>query len=306
MNDATHFAINRQRIVLQGDFALALLRLAERCAAVWPQRAGLEYQLKDTIRQISDCVALYVLNSSAVQITANIAPRTSHSSYFNRNRSQRPYLAAALRGELFTVSAPYPSAHTRRPLITAVRQIRDPVGACLGLLCADFDLRSLPFTAHLFERQPTNTEAQRPRRGETLGFDSILGSLCQLMIHHGVFQAKLHFSSARATLWLIDYPYHYHLLDVDDFANPALVLDYQQRPYPMKEARIPFEQLNALWHHLYDLSLMDSQLYLHAGMINIFNGMVELDFSCDSLHYIPWRELFNKPPDVWLNSGKML
>jgi hypothetical protein len=35
-------------------------------------------------------------------------------------------------------------------------------------------------------------------------------------------------------------------------------------------------------------------------MLNIFNGLVGLTFSCDGSHYMPWDEFLEKDIDFWV------
>lgn len=41
---------------------------------------------------------------------------------------------------------------------------------------------------------------------------------------------------------------------------------------------------------LRELRFMDETIYLRTGMLNIFNGMIGLTFSCDGSQYMPWQE----------------
>jgi hypothetical protein len=44
---------------------------------------------------------------------------------------------------------------------------------------------------------------------------------------------------------------------------------------------------------------MDETIYLRSGLLNIFNGMIGLTFSCDGSHYMPWQEFLDKNLDFW-------
>ena len=48
---------------------------------------------------------------------------------------------------------------------------------------------------------------------------------------------------------------------------------------------------------------MDDTLYLRSGSLNIFNGIIGLNFSCDGSHYIPYDEFLNKDHAFW-HSGE--
>ena len=52
-----------------------------------------------------------------------------------------------------------------------------------------------------------------------------------------------------------------------------------------------------------ELRFIDENIYLRSGSLNIFNGIVGLNFSCDGSHYIPWSEFLSMSMDFWIGSG---
>ena len=40
-----------------------------------------------------------------------------------------------------------------------------------------------------------------------------------------------------------------------------------------------------------------------ANLLNIFNGLVGLTFSCDGSHYMPWDEFLDKNLGFWLGTS---
>jgi len=89
----------------------------------------------------------------------------------------------------------------------------------LGYLGADFDLRELPATQALYQQpgqwlQLKGDPAIRAglfHQERTVSpmdqqMDTVLHVINELMTIHGVFHAKLHFSSSRATLWEMNDP----------------------------------------------------------------------------------------------------
>ena len=48
---------------------------------------------------------------------------------------------------------------------------------------------------------------------------------------------------------------------------------------------------------------MDETIYLRSGMLNIFNGLIGLTFSCDGSHYMPWDEFLDKNLGFWLGTS---
>jgi hypothetical protein len=303
-------------MLLRGLLAAPMERLAQSCRVVWPERAALEQSLAQGLPTLPSCKYLYVLDHHARQLTANVSPRDLLPEHCGRDRSERPYLAAALTGEYFSLSDAYISRNARRPSLTAVQRIEGDDGALLGFLGADFDLRELPLTRELYQQpeQWVQMKGDPAIRGGLFNqqriespmdrrIDEVLALVAELIASHGVFHGKLHFSSSRATLWLIDDPFRYRILDIEDLADPAIVLAYPSRPYP-PDAVIPLAQVAAVLRTFRELRFMDETIYLRAGSLNIFNGMVGLNFSCDGSHYMPWGEFLDKSLGFWLGTDE--
>ena len=49
--------------------------------------------------------------------------------------------------------------------------------------------------------------------------------------------------------------------------------------------------------------LADEVIYLRSGSLNIFNGMVSLNFSCDGSHYLPYRDFLDRESPFWRSVG---
>lgn len=318
MGEELKAAVARQRMLLSGMLSAPMERLAHGCAARWPDRDALEKLLTQQMQTLPSCKYLYVLDAQARQITANVTARGLLPDQFGRDRSQRPYLAGALAGERFSMSDAYLSRNARRPSLTAVQRIENDNGSFKGYLGADFDLRELPLTREicnqpekwmqikgdpairsgLFNQQ--RVESPMDRR-----IDEVLDLLNELFAVHGVFHGKLHFSSSRATLWFINDPLRYRILDIEDLTDPGIVLTYHSAPYP-EDAVIPLEKVGEVFRTFRELRFMDETIYLRAGSLNIFNGMVGLNFSCDGSHYMPWDELLEKSLEFWLGTGESI
>ncbi|MTW22098.1 PDC sensor domain-containing protein [Allochromatium palmeri] len=317
MSEALQTAVARQRLLLRGRLSGLLERLALQARADWPDRAALERLLVAALPSLPSCKYLYVLDRDAHQITANASPQGLLPEHLGRDRRDRPYLAEALAGERFSLSPVYISRNARRPSLTAIQRIEDEAGGWLGFLGADFDLRELPLTRELY--QPSGDWVQlkgdpairgglfSQQRVESLmdaRIDEVMALLVELMTAHGVFHGKLHFSSSRATLWTLDDPYRYRLLDYEDLADPGICLAYSYRAYP-SEAAIPESRVAEVFHTFRELRFMDETIYLRSGSLNIFNGMVGLNFSCDGSHYMPWDEFLRKSLGFWLGTGEI-
>jgi hypothetical protein len=316
MSEALRNAVARQRILLECLVATPLARLARVCAQVWPDQNALEGCLEDGLQALSSCKHLYVLDRDARQLTANVSPRGLLVEHRGRDRRDRPYLADALAGQRFSLSQAYLSRNARRPSLTAVQAIEDEEEHLLGYLGADFDLRELPLTRDLYQQpaqwiQLKGDPAIRgglfyQQRVESLmdaRIDEVLDLLTELVAAHGVFQGKLHFSSSRATLWFMDDPFRYRILDIEDLTEPGICLAHPRRSYP-EDAVIPLERVGEVFRTFRSLRFMDETIYLRAGSLNVFNGMVGLNFSCDGSHYMPWRDFLHKSLSFWLGTGE--
>jgi hypothetical protein len=316
MSDALRTVVARQRMLLQVRLASALERLVAPCRLVWPDVSALEQILADALPTLTSCIYLYVLDASARQLTDNVSPTGRLPEHRGRDRRTRPYMTEALAGARFSLSPVYLSRNARRPSLTAIQRIDDGAGHLLGFVGADFDLRELPLTRQL-DAQPEQWlqlkgdpairrglfEQQRVESLMDGRIQEILDLIVELIAHHGVFHGKLHFSSSRATLWLVDDPFRFRILDYEDLAEPGICLAYPQRPYPL-DATVPLERLPEVFATFKALRFMDENIYLRSGSLNIYNGMVGLNFSCDGSHYMPWEEFLEKNIGFWLGAGE--
>ncbi|MFN3543592.1 MAG: PDC sensor domain-containing protein [Thiobacillus sp.] len=319
MNAPTTLAegVAQQREALANLLREPLALAAEACSRVWPNRAGLNAALLHALTTLPACKYLYAVDTRAVQLSDNISREGLIETDYGRDRSDRPYMKEAVPSQGFLLSEAYISLRAKRPSLTAIQIVRNESGQALGFVGADFDLRDLPITAKLYE-EPTywrqikgdpairSAVFQQTRSESALdrNVDTVLGVLSELMEDHGIFHGKLHFSSSRATVWLVDDPYRYRLLDIDALTDPDTCLIYPRVPYPAN-AVVPRNRIRPVLDNLRALRFMDETFYLRAGSLNIFNGMVGLTFSCDGSHYLPWDEFLSKGYDFWA-SGKAI
>lgn len=314
MGKALQTAVSSQRLLLSSRLSGRLARLAEQCVIVWPERTKLEDILLKGLEIFPYSKYLYILDDRAVQITSNISHDGLMPESFNRDRSERPYLANAVAGNIFSLSDAYISRNARRPSLTAVQHILNEKGELLGYLGVDFDLRELPLTREVYSEpeqwmqikgDPAIRDGlfmqQRVESAMDQRIDEVLDLMMELIEIHGVFHAKLHLSSSRATLWLSNDPYRYIILDIDDLTDPGICMAYGTHSYP-ENAVIPVERVRDVFNTFKQLRFMDETIYLRAGSLNIFNGIVGLNFSCDGSHYMPWTEFLDKNIGFWLGS----
>jgi hypothetical protein len=313
MNTPTTLAesVAKQREALANLLREPLALASQACSRAWPSRAGLNAALTHALKELPACKYLYALDTRAMQLSDNISRDGLIETDYGRDRSDRPYMNEAVPNQGFLLSQAYISLRAKRPSLTAIQIVRDDDGKALGFVGADFDLRDLPITGKLYEeptywRQIKGDPAIRgavfhQTRSDSqmdLNLDTVLGVMEELMTDRGIFHGKLHFSSSRATVWLVDDPYRYRLLDIHALTDPDTCLIYPRHTYPA-DAVVPKDKIRPVLDSLRALRFMDETFYLRAGSLNIFNGMVGLTFSCDGSHYLPWNEFLSKGYDFW-------
>ena len=291
-----------------------LAHLAERCATVWTDREQLNAVLLDGFAGIPHCSYLYCVDTSGVQICDNVGRHGVTHEYFGRDRSQRPYMKEAVPDWGFLLSDAYISLSEHRPSLTALQVVHDESGP-LGYLGADFDLRNLPVTSKLYEEPGTwrQIKGDPAIRGVVFqqcriespmdrNLDQALSILEELLTLRGVFQCQVHFSSSQATIWTVDDPLRYRILDNEALSDPDICLVYPSRAYP-PAAVIPQHAIMRILDTLRALRMTDENLYLRMSSINIFNGMVSLTFSCDGSHYMRYDEFLAKNTAFWFGAA---
>jgi hypothetical protein len=302
--------------MLHDLLAAALARHASEIPPFLGNREKLDTRLQEIFRQIDHCKYVYVLDKAAVQISSTVNRYGADAEAFKRDRSQRPYMIAAMRDAslIFDLSEAYISRNKKRPSVTAIQAIVDAESKRIGFLCVDFDLRELPHTEVLYEepgqwRQIKGDPAIRSglfrqQRVTSLmdeNIDHVLSLHEALMIDHGVFHVRIHFSSSRSTVWHIDDPYVYRLLSIDELSDTSICLAYPQRPY-FERNIVPESAIAPILQQFKALRFSDETIYLRSGSLNLVNGTVTLNFSCDGSHYLNYQEFLDRGLDFWIGT----
>jgi len=68
--------------------------------------------------------------------------------------------------------------------------------------------------------------------------DEVLARVELLILGHGAFHAKVHFSTGKVTLWLLHDPLRYRVHVKEEFLDPEFILAYPRLPYTT-EALVP-------------------------------------------------------------------
>ena len=291
-----------------------IARLAEMCAPAWGDRERLNAILQDGFVSIPHCTYLYCVGTDGVQICDNIHQSGRLPEHFGRDRSQRPYMKEAVPSWGFLLSDAYISLMNSRPSLTALQVVGADSGldsGILGYLGADFDLRNLPVTAERYEESAAwrqvrgdpsirnavmyqcRVESQMDRH-----LEQTLSILEELLTNRGVFQCSIHYSSSQATIWTLDDPYRYRMLDDEALSDPDICLVYPSQSYP-SDAVIPARDIVRILAALREMRMADENIYLRMSSINIFNGMISLTFSCDGSHYMRYDEFLGNGTQSW-------
>src|SRR5512143_13663 len=308
----------KDSIYLQREELARILReplgeLAERCAPAWGSRAALDAILLEHFPSIPHCSSLYCVGTDGIQISSNVGQQGVVPRYLGRDRSQRPYMKEAVPEWGFLLSDAYIGLNERRPSLTAL-QVVNQNAETLGYLGADFDLRNLPVPSELYEepgywRQVKGDPAIRGTVFQQCRVESrmdgnieqALSILEELLTQRGVFQCQIHFSSSQATIWTLDDPLRYRILDHEALSDPDICLVYPPRDYPA-DAAIPQDRIDRILDTMQALRLSDPTFYLRMASINIFNDMVSVTFSCDGSHYMPHVEFLMKGTSFWFGA----
>ncbi len=307
-------SIAQQRAELVEMLQPPLAAIARRCAEAWGDRERLDQVLTEHFDEVPHCTFLYAVDLQGLQVTDNVSGSGLLPEHYGRDRAQRPYMREVTPDTDFLLSDAYISLRARRPSVTALQRVmRD--GEPVGFIGADIDLRDLPGKPALYDepeewRQIKGDPAIRGQvfsqcRVESImdrHLDRALSILQELIEERGMFQGVLHFSSSRATVWVVSDPYRYRILTHEALADPDICLAYPRQPYP-KDAIVPPEAIHPILEGLKTLRMMDETIYLRSASINIFNGMVSLTFSCDGSHYMRFDEFLDKDMSFWLGSA---
>ncbi|MCB1750663.1 MAG: PDC sensor domain-containing protein [Gammaproteobacteria bacterium] len=306
--------IRLQREKLTGMLGDEMHGLAIKCALQIGDRVNLESLLFDAVPRLPYCKHLYVLDAAGIQLTDNITQTAVEAGHFGRNRMDRPYMRDIIGTTDFRLSEAYISRNKKRPSFTAIQVIRNGSGERVGFLGVDIDLRELPGIKEAYQepdawRQIKGDPAIRSavffqQRAESLmdkHLDEVLPIVNELITERGSFHTKLHFSSSRGTIWLVDDPFSYRILNFDELTDPDICLAYPKRDYP-ERAVVPAGKVAAVFEIFRNLRFADENVYLRAGSLNIINGMVGLNFSCDGSHYMRFDEFLRKNTDFWFGA----
>lgn len=128
--------------------------------------------------------------------------------------------------------------------------------------------------------------------------DEVLARSVQLVCEYGIFHLKLHFSSGQVTLWLLDDPLRYRVHVREQFLDRNFCFGYTRRTYP-PAATVSIDTVARVFAEFGRLRRADHHVYVRSASLNIVNGRVGLNFSCDGSHYLGCDEFLRMADDVF-------
>ena len=289
--------------------------ISRECEPVFNETDRLDECLFKAVGQLPSCKMMYVTDTCYRQLSSNVSARGIEPEYRGQALSQRPYLQSTLPLKGLVLSNLYLDVHTSQHIISLLQAVQKE-GELQGFLIADFNLDEMPLpngvtqmmsSWHQFKGDPAIRgglfHQQRSHSRLDVHIDKVHEAVQDLLTQYGVFHFKLHYSSSRVTLWLYDSPHHYRLHDTDELVDESIFSQYANREYP-QEACIGSRSLDAVLKQFKGLRFADENIYLRSGSVNIINGMVGLNFSCDGSHYIPVQEFIDNEMEYWLGNFK--
>ncbi len=290
--------------------------LSQKVAKVWLDRDALDSTLEQCLKLngvLGNCHQVYAFSPNGMLISSLVRHEGMIQDIDNRDLSNRLYFKKYLPEKGMKFSRAYTCRRSRKNCSTAVQAVIVN-NTIIGYVAADFMLLDLPQDDELTEdrRIWLQVKGDPSIRGtlfmqtrtnslmdETL--DDIISIMEEMFIDRGLFHCQLHLSSSRCTFWLYEDPYRYRVHVLDEILNDVLIA-YPKRRYP-PEAKVRPEKIRAVLEQFKRLREMDDTVYLRSGSLNIINGMVGLNFSCDGSHYMPVEELLEKGDNFWFGEA---
>lgn len=287
--------------------------LAQACAEVWPYADKLDPILQTAFTNVPNCHLLYAWDVDGIEISSMVQKNNIDPSWRGRDLSNRPYLKNNLPFKGVMLSSVYQSEFTHEQCITVLQAVSVD-DTLLGFIAADFALTDLLGDKKLvsaathwqqYRGDPSirGTLFMQERTQSLLddNIDVVHEQIERLMTRHGVFHAKIHYSSGRVSLWLLDDPYSYRIHTASEIIDSDICLAYPIHAFP-KEANVTPDQISKVLLEFKDLRFADETIYLRSSSINIMNSMLGLTFSCDGSHYMPVGEFLEKNLAFWVGS----
>jgi len=304
-------AIEIQKNSLLDWITPSLAHIVCQCARVWEEPDAIDNVLLNNMTSLPSCSLGYVVDKTGEQVSGNILQGGADRSVRGQDLSTRPFFTENDRKSVQFVSPVYISKATHKPCLTVTHEIVGFAGTLYGYLAVDIALSELPLVqGQEVEKQKWQQIKGDPAIRSTLfmqtrsvslmdrHLDDVVDTVTNLILEQGVFHAKLHFSSSRASLWNMNNPHDYQIHVLEDITDPTMCLIYPNRSYPQK-AKIKAELVPAILNEFKELRQLDETIYLRSASLNIMNDMVSLTFSCDGTHYMTSQEFLTRGPKLF-------
>ena len=124
--------------------------------------------------------------------------------------------------------------------------------------------------------------------------DQVHDIVRELVTTRGVFHAKVHYSSSQLTLWFSDDAYRYRVYVKEEVLAPGFLQQFRLQSAAHLKPVLDVSGVDDIFAEFRRLRLSDQTIYLRNGSINLINGMIGMNFSCDGAHYIDHKTFFDK------------
>jgi len=115
-----------------------------------------------------------------------------------------------------------------------------------------------------------------------------------LLLHKGVFNIRIHYSSSQLTCWFCDDVYRNRVYVREEVLDPAFLDQFRNQTVAHLRPVVDADEVGRILTEFQRLRLTDEQIYLRIGSLNQINGRIGMTFSCDGSHYIDHRTFFEK------------
>ena len=126
------------------------------------------------------------------------------------------------------------------------------------------------------------------------GCMKLMDRIEDLFQFYGAFHVQIDLSTCQVMIWLLDDPFNYRIVVGEELFDQNIWKRSPSTTYP-DTAQIRPNQIRPLLERFKELRFGDDKVYLRSGSINIMNGCLRLNFSCDGTHYVDHREFLTSP-----------
>ena len=301
--------IVEQKSFLKDQLGEGLMQLSKACGNYLAEQDAeqLNELLLSYMQSHGYANLAYVLDENGVQMIANVIKLVISDDFQGQNLSDRLFFNVIDDTHPTYISDAYISIATLKACISIVHTVcRDD--KIMGILVFDLDLEKLSLPKQDFyhedwrqikgdpEIRSNLFNQQRIESAMDKSLDMVHDIAIELLAELGMFHLKLHYPASRATVWSLDDPYNYRVHVLDEIINPNILLLYPKKDYP-GNAKVSQDQIKTVFEKFKYLRFMDENLYLKTASLNIMNGSIGLNFSCDGSHYLSIDDFLNNFED---------